>query len=145
MLVLVPSAPSSISSRSGPCSVSFTRARFCSDGWFIESMVTRPWWFFASARGDFSFAANPADSHRHEFGAIAVAIVLPFLPWGVGAWFGFAAPPPLFFLFLATATIAYLALVEISKAIFYRALSGRNPTRAIGFLIERKRLVFRCK
>jgi Mg2+-importing ATPase len=64
-----------------------------------------------------------------NIGAIAVAIALPFLPWGVGAWFGFAAPPPLFFVFLAVATVAYLALVEISKAIFYRVLSGRSAAR----------------
>ena len=30
----------------------------------------------------------------------------------------------MFFVFLAIATIAYLALVEVTKAIFYRALSG---------------------
>jgi Mg2+-importing ATPase len=65
-----------------------------------------------------------------NMGAIAAAIALPFLPWGVGAWFGFAAPPPLFFLFLAVATIAYLALVEIAKAIFYRALSRRQSQAA---------------
>ena len=48
----------------------------------------------------------------------AVAIALPLLP--VGRWFGFVAPPPLFFVFLIGATGAYLGLVEIIKGFFYR-------------------------
>ncbi len=60
-------------------------------------------------------------------GAIAVAIVLPLVPCGV--WFGFVAPPPLFFVFLVVATLAYLALVEISKIAFYRFVS-RGQTDA---------------
>ena len=44
-------------------------------------------------------------------------MALPFLPWG--GWFGFVAPPPLFFVFLMIATLAYLGLVEISKVVFY--------------------------
>jgi P-type Mg2+ transporter len=49
-------------------------------------------------------------------GVVAVAIALPMLP--VGRWLGFVAPPP-FFVFLTGATLAYLAVVEISKRIFY--------------------------
>ena len=56
-------------------------------------------------------------------GVIAVAIALPFLPV-VGLWFGFVVPPPLFFVFLIGATLAYLAIVEITKRIFYRAMSA---------------------
>jgi Mg2+-importing ATPase len=37
------------------------------------------------------------------------------------------APPPLFFAYLTGATLAYLALVEIVKAFFYRAMVGRSP------------------
>jgi Mg2+-importing ATPase len=43
----------------------------------------------------------------------------------VGRWFGFVAPPPLFFVFLIGATTAYLALVEIVKGFFYRLTAGR--------------------
>jgi Mg2+-importing ATPase len=50
-------------------------------------------------------------------GVVAVAIALPMLP--VGRWLGFVAPPPLFFVVLTGATLAYLAVVEISKRIFY--------------------------
>jgi P-type Mg2+ transporter len=37
------------------------------------------------------------------------------------------APPPLFFVFLIGATIAYLALVEITKRVFYHFTAGRSP------------------
>jgi P-type Mg2+ transporter len=52
-------------------------------------------------------------------GVVVVAIALPLLP--VGQWFGFVAPPPLFFVFLAGTTLAYLAIVEITKHLFYGA------------------------
>jgi Mg2+-importing ATPase len=56
-------------------------------------------------------------------GCVAAAVVLPFIP--VGKWFGFVAPPPLFFVYLIGATAAYLALVEVAKAIFYRVITRR--------------------
>jgi Mg2+-importing ATPase len=62
-------------------------------------------------------------SRPHRFlvgmalGTVAVAILLPLSP--AGTWFGFVAPSPLFFAFLAGATIAYLALVELIKRLFY--------------------------
>jgi Mg2+-importing ATPase len=56
-------------------------------------------------------------------GSVAVAIGLPLLP--VGRWFGFVAPPPLFFVYLIGATAAYLALVEITKGGFYHSTAER--------------------
>jgi Mg2+-importing ATPase len=56
------------------------------------------------------------------FGSVAVAVVLPLL--AVGQWFGFVAPPPLFFVYLIGATAAYLVLVEITKGFFYRRAAG---------------------
>jgi Mg2+-importing ATPase len=48
-------------------------------------------------------------------------------------WLGFVAPPPLFFVFLIGATLAYLAIVEVTKRIFYRAMSVRKkPNPGIG-------------
>jgi P-type Mg2+ transporter len=55
-------------------------------------------------------------------GSVAVAIIVPLL--SVGRWFSFAAPPSLFFVFLAGGTAAYLGLVEMTKRFFYR--SNRN-------------------
>jgi Mg2+-importing ATPase len=59
--------------------------------------------------------------------AVTVAVLLAVLP--VGRWFGFVPPPPLFFIYLIAATIAYLGLVEISKVAFYRTL-GRTRRRS---------------
>jgi Mg2+-importing ATPase len=42
-----------------------------------------------------------------------------------GRWFGFVAPPPLFYVFLVAATTAYLALVEITKRLFYPSMASR--------------------
>ena len=99
-------------------------------GWFMESMTTQVLvvfairtrrWFFRSRPNGFLVAMAVA--------VVAVAIGLPLLP--VGQWFGFVAPPPLFFVFLIGVTIAYLALVEITKRIFYHFTAGRSPRAAI--------------
>jgi len=71
--------------------------------------------FYRSRPCGFLFGMNLA--------AVAVAIVLPLLPWG--GWFGFVPPPPLFFVFLIGATLAYLGLVEIAKVFFYGAVARR--------------------
>ena len=99
-------------------------------GWFMELMTTQVLvvfairtrrWFFRSRPNGFLVAMAVA--------VVAVAIGLPLLP--VGRWFGFVAPPPLFFVFLIGATIAYLALVEITKRIFYHFTAGRSPRAAM--------------
>jgi P-type Mg2+ transporter len=99
-------------------------------GWFMESITTQVLvvfairtrrWFFRSRPNGFLVAMAVA--------VVAVAIGLPLLP--VGRWFGFVAPPPLFFVFLIGATIAYLALVEITKRIFYHFTAGRSPRAAM--------------
>ena len=93
-------------------------------GWFIESITTQVLVVFAIRTRRRFFRSRP-----HGFlvamalGSVAVAIVLPLLP--VGRWFGFVAPPPLFFVYLIGATAAYLALVEITKGFFYRSTAGR--------------------
>jgi len=65
--------------------------------------------------------------HSKALGVIAVAIALPLLP--VGRWLGFVAPPPLFFVFLVGATVAYLGLVEITKVLFYRYMAAHRSQR----------------
>ncbi len=93
-------------------------------GWFIESMTTQVLVVFAIRTQRRFFQSKP-----HVFlvamslGAVAVATALPLLP--IGRWFGFVPPPPLFFVFLTGATLAYLALVEVIKGFFYRASADR--------------------
>ena len=93
-------------------------------GWFIESITTQVLVVFAIRTRRPFFRSRP---HRFlaamAFGSVAVAMVLPCFS-SVGQWFGFVAPPPLFFVYLIGATAAYLALVEITKGIFYRAMSA---------------------
>jgi Mg2+-importing ATPase len=92
-------------------------------GWFIESITTQVLVVFAIRTRRRIFQSRP---HRFlvamALGVVAVAIALPLLPFG--RWFGFVAPPPLFFGFLIGATLAYLLIVEITKVIFYRVMAG---------------------
>lgn len=91
-------------------------------GWFIESITTQVLVVFAIRTRRTLFRSRP-----HLFlvamaaGVVAVAIALPLLP--IGRQFGFVPPPAVFFVFLIAATLAYLAIVEIAKGIFYRAVS----------------------
>jgi Mg2+-importing ATPase len=89
-------------------------------GWFIESITTQVLVVFAIRTRRRFYRSIP---HRFlvamAFGVVTVAVALPMLP--IGAWFGFVAPPPLFFVYLIGATVVYLTLVEIAKGIFYRA------------------------
>jgi Mg2+-importing ATPase len=93
-------------------------------GWFIESITTQVLVVFAIRTRRPFFRSRP-----HGFlvamalGSVAVAVVLPLL--GAGRWFGFVAPPPLFFVYLIGATAAYLVLVEITKGLFYRRIAAR--------------------
>jgi len=92
-------------------------------GWFIESITTQVLIVFAIRTRRLFFRSRP---HRFlvgmALGTVATAVVLPFV--SIGRWFGFVAPPPLFFVYLIVATAAYLALVEISKVFFYRWAVG---------------------
>jgi P-type Mg2+ transporter len=92
-------------------------------GWFIESITTQVLVVFAIRTRRRIFQSRP---HRlliaMALGVVAVAIALPLLPFG--RWFGFVAPPALFFAFLIGATLAYLLIVEITKVIFYRVMAG---------------------
>ncbi len=100
-------------------------------GWFMELMTTQVLVVFAIRTRRRFYQSRPDKFLiAMAIGVVAAAIAIPLLP--VGRWFGFVAPPPLFFVYLTGATIAYLALVEMTKAIFYRAMARRSPRRAMG-------------
>jgi Mg2+-importing ATPase len=93
-------------------------------GWFIESMTTQTLVVFCIRTRRLFFRSMPCRFLiAMNLGAVALAIGLPLVPWG--RWFGFVAPPPMFFVFLVAATLAYLGLVEVVKAVFYRAMAKR--------------------
>jgi Mg2+-importing ATPase len=99
-------------------------------GWFIESMTTQTLVVFCIRTRRLFFRSKPCRFLvATNLGAVALAIVLPLVPWG--RWFGFVAPPPLFFVFLVGATTAYLGLVEITKVVFYRFMAGRPQQHAL--------------
>ena len=50
---------------------------------------------------------------------VAAGMALPFTP--LAPWLGFAALPPAFFGVLAAMVVAYLALMELGKSLFFRA------------------------
>ncbi|MGA7713857.1 MAG: magnesium-translocating P-type ATPase [Rhizomicrobium sp.] len=88
-------------------------------GWFIESITTQVLVVFAIRTRRQFFKSKPQRFLiAMALGAVALAIALPLLP--MGRWFGFVTPPPMFFVYLIGATVAYLALVEIVKNLFYR-------------------------
>lgn len=88
-------------------------------GWFIESLATQVLVVFAIRTRRPLLRSRP---HMFlcslAFGIVALAIALPFSP--VSAWLGFVGPSGVFFLYLASAITAYLALVEIVKFVFYK-------------------------
>ena len=93
-------------------------------GWFIESMTTQILVVFCIRTRRRFYRSRPCDFLiGMTLAAVAVAVVLPLLSFG--RWFGFVMPPPSFFVFLTGATLAYLALVEVTKAIFYRFTAPR--------------------
>jgi Mg2+-importing ATPase len=63
-----------------------------------------------------------------NIGAIAVAIASSVSPLGRRRLVRLRRASALFFVFLVIATMAYLALVEISKIIFYRFRCCAPPT-----------------
>ena len=98
-------------------------------GWFIESMTTQTLVVFCIRTRRVAWRSRP-DRFLvgTTLGAVAVALLLPLLP--IGHWFGFVPPPPLFFVYLIAATLAYLALVEVAKLIFYRLLARPRLLRS---------------
>src|SRR4051794_20517431 len=66
-------------------------------GWFVESLATQVLVIFAiRTRRRLSRSWPHPLLGALALGIVALAVALPFTP--VGRWFGFVAPPPLFFL-----------------------------------------------
>jgi Mg2+-importing ATPase len=95
-------------------------------GWFIESLATQVLVIFVIRT-----RRNPLSSRPHpalvvtSLAIVAAAIGLPFT--GLGAYFGFWPPPAEYFVILGTLTVAYLAIVEVTKRMFYRFLASASP------------------
>jgi P-type Mg2+ transporter len=88
-------------------------------GWFIESLTTQVLVVFAIRTRRPFFRSKPhAFLVAMTIASVAAAILIPLLP--AGRWFGFVAPPALFFVYLIGTTGTYLLLVEVIKGFFFR-------------------------
>jgi Mg2+-importing ATPase len=97
-------------------------------GWFVESLATQVLVIFVirTRRGPWLSRPHPVLVGL-TLGAAVLGALLPLTPLGV--FFGFVAPPVSFYLFLATAVVAYLTLVEMVKRLFFRFVAPRHGVR----------------
>jgi Mg2+-importing ATPase len=87
--------------------------------WFIESLCTQVLVVFVIRTRRPFYKSKPSMLlFLSGLSIVAVALVIPFTP--VGSMFQFTEPPWIFFAFLAGLTAAYLLLVDVVKAWFYR-------------------------
>lgn len=86
-------------------------------GWFVESLATQTLVLFVIRTGGNLLHSRPSKPLiATVLAAVIIGTILPFTP--IGADLGFVPLPPLFFAFLAAATVTYLLLVELVKRRF---------------------------
>jgi len=96
-------------------------------GWFIESLATQVLVIFVLRTRGSLWKSRPSRILLvAALGAVALGILLPYTP--LGRDFGFVAPPPAFLGMLAALVVAYLALAEVVKRLFYARFVPR-PAR----------------
>ncbi|MCX8182547.1 MAG: magnesium-translocating P-type ATPase [Candidatus Methanomethyliaceae archaeon] len=88
--------------------------------WFIESLCTQTLVVFVirTRRTPFYRSLPSRALLLTTLSIVLFAISLPLTI--VGSWFGFVAPPAMFYPFLLIIVGSYLAMVEAAKAMFYR-------------------------
>ena len=96
-------------------------------GWFVESFMTQSLVIFViRTRMTPFFRSRPSLPLLVTTAAcVAVALALPFSP--LAATFGFVALPGAFFGVLLAMIVAYLALAEFGKVLFYRRALAPPP------------------
>ena len=93
--------------------------------WFIESLCTQTLVIFAirTRRSPF-FKSKPSKLLLvSTLSIVAFAILLPLTP--IGKWFEFTEPSLRFYVFLVVFVIAYLAMVESLKRVFFKRYAHR--------------------
>ena len=91
-------------------------------GWFVESLATQTLVLFVIRTLGNPFRSRPSRALTiSTLSIVAVGLVLPVTP--LGPLLGFVVPPLRYLLFLALATAAYLALVELAKRWLVRGLT----------------------
>ncbi len=93
-------------------------------GWFIESIATQVLVIFVIRTRSSAFASRPHPVLAlTSIAVVLAAAAMPFTP--LAQFFGFVAPPPLFFALLPAIVVTYLFAVEAVKRAFYRRVSMR--------------------
>jgi Mg2+-importing ATPase len=83
-------------------------------GWFVESLATQTLVLLVIRTAGNPFQSRPSRALLLTIsGVVGFGILLPFIP--LGGYFGFVALPWRFFLFVAGATVLYLAAVQYAK------------------------------
>jgi Mg2+-importing ATPase len=83
-------------------------------GWFVESLATQTLVLFVIRTSGNPFKSRPSRAlTATTLGIVLLGMVLPFTP--IGTKLEFTPLPPIYFGFLAAATVTYLFLVEIAK------------------------------
>ena len=92
-------------------------------GWFVESLATQVLVIFVIRTRGNPFRSRPSSILTvTSLAVVAIATALPFTP--LGARLGFVPVPGLFFLILAGMVVAYLVMVQVVKAWFYRRFAA---------------------
>ncbi|KYF80026.1 magnesium-transporting ATPase [Sorangium cellulosum] len=90
-------------------------------GWFVESLATQTLVIFVIRTMGSAFKSSPSRAlAATTLGVVALALALPYSPFA--PLLGFVPLPPGFFLFLAGATLTYLAIVEAVKRALMRRI-----------------------
>ncbi len=96
-------------------------------GWFVESLATQTLVIFAirTRRIPFLRSRPSRPLVLAAFAAVIVGVVLPLSP--LAHLLGFRPLPIGFFAALAGMVVAYLALIEVAKRVFFGNPAGRHP------------------
>jgi P-type Mg2+ transporter len=88
-------------------------------GWFVESLATQTLVLFVIRTSGNPFRSRPSRALTATTLAIVlIGVLIPYVP--VAAKLGFTPLPPIYFVFLAGATLTYLLLVEAAKRFLMR-------------------------
>ncbi|MBI4982327.1 MAG: cation transporting ATPase C-terminal domain-containing protein [Candidatus Omnitrophica bacterium] len=89
-------------------------------GWFLESLCTQTLVIYVIRTGKIPFIESKPSQFLMftSIYIVTIGMVLPFTP--LGKYFGFVAPPPLYFIFLIFIVGLYLLMVQKAKNWFIR-------------------------
>lgn len=91
-------------------------------GWFVESLATQVLVIFVIRSRHLSWRSRPNPVLATiTVGVAILGALLPLSP--IAPWFGFVAPPPAFYLFMALSVVAYLVMMEGMKRLFFRYIA----------------------